>query len=462
MFDAVSYAASAPPGRRAAPQQDVSMILPPQPKTIADTGLERQMVLALVLKAVDQAGDAPLMGLSSRLRLSVAVLRESLALLARDQLVEAGARGDTELDVQYRLTDRGKACAAACLAQCRYVGPAPVTLDAFRAGLVRDAERNGFGNRISPAELAAALADDGIEGALREQLGAALHAGRALLLYGPSGSGKSRLGRRLARLLQGVVAVPDAVLVGGQIVQFHDPLVHHKPHAADAAKYEERRNCDARWRLCQRPLVHVGAELTPDLFAPRPDPGNGVCHAPAHLKASGGLLLIDDLGRQQAPVAGLLNRFIGPLDSGVELLTMDGGHADTVPFTATLLLATSVAPAALLDEPLLRRIAYKIELGGLGEAAYRALLRRECAATGIQFDEAAANYLLAQLHGQDGRPLLASYPRELLSRIDDFASFAGTTARLSAAALDQAWNSLFACSAAPTPVRVPVLTGGKS
>jgi energy-coupling factor transporter ATP-binding protein EcfA2/DNA-binding PadR family transcriptional regulator len=452
----------APPGRRAPPQQDVSMILPAQPKSIADTGLDRQLVLALVAKAVGQAGDAHLPALSTRLRLAVGVLREALDLLAREQLVEIAGRGDTELDIQYRLTERGKAYAAECLAQCRYVGPAPVTLDAFRAGLARDAERNGTGNGISPAELAAALAEDGIDGALREQLGAALHSGRALLLYGPSGSGKTSLARRLGRLLQGVVGVPDAVLVGGQIVQFHDPLVHLKPPTALAARYEERRNCDARWRLCQRPLVQVGAELTPELFAPRPDPGNGVCHAPAHLKASGGLLLIDDLGRQQAPVAELLNRFIGPLDNGVELLTMQGGHADTVPFAVTLLLATSVAPATLLDEPLLRRIAWKIELGGLGEAAYRALLRRECDAWRVPFDEGACDYLLGQLHGASARPLLVSYPRELLSRIADFASFAGTSARLTASALDQAWHSLFACAAAPVPVRGPVLSGGKS
>ncbi|MFL6672110.1 MAG: ATP-binding protein [Massilia sp.] len=462
MFEAATPVVPAPSaGRRAAPQQDAAMVLPPQPKTIADTGLDRQMVLALVVKAIGQAGDAHLPALAHRLRLSMSALREALDLLAREQLVDIAGRGETEIDIQYRLTERGKLYCAECLAQSRYVGPAPVTLDAFRAGLARDAERNGAASRISPAELAAALADDGIDGALREQLGAALHSGRALLLHGPSGAGKSALARKLGRLLHGVVAVPDAILVGQQIVQFHDPLVHHKPPPAQAARYEERRNCDTRWRVCQRPVVQVGAELAPAMFELHLDAGDGVCQAPVHLKASGGLLVLDDLGRQKVPAAALLDRFIGPLDYGVEQLAMQGGHAETVPFALTLVFVTNQQPAAILDEPLLRRIAYKIHLGGLGEASYRALLRRECDAQEVPFDDAAADYLVGQLHAGSGRPLLVSYPRELVGRIVDFASFAGTSARLSAAALDQAWTSMFACSAPGAPARAPVSFGGK-
>jgi energy-coupling factor transporter ATP-binding protein EcfA2 len=457
MFEAAPPVA--PPGRRAPAQPDVSLVLPPPPKTIGETGLDRQLVLALVAKAVAQAGDAHLPALALRLRLSVGVLREALALLAREQLVEIGARGETEIDIQYRLTDRGKAYAAECLVRSGYVGPAPVTLEAFRAGLARDAERNGPGCRVSPAELAVALAEDGIDGVLREQLGAALYSGRALLLYGPSGSGKSTLARKLGRLLLGVVGVPEALLVGQQIVRFYDPLVHLAPHAAQANKFEERRSYDARWRLCQRPVVHAGAELTRDMLELRADTGNDVCEAPAHLKASGGLLVIDDLGRQRGAAVGLLNRFIGPLDSGAELLGVHGGHAETVPFAVTLVLITNMAPAALLDEPLLRRIGYKIHVGALNEAGYRMLLRRECAAAGVPFDDAAAEFLLAQLHAAHGRPLLASHPRELLGHIVACAGFAGTTPRLTPAALEQAWASLFACSAPPAAAHGPVSIG---
>jgi Holliday junction resolvasome RuvABC ATP-dependent DNA helicase subunit len=147
------------------------------------------------------------------------------------------------------------------------------------------------------------------------------------------------------------------------------------------------------------------------------------------------------------PAAELLNRFIGPLDYGTDVLTLQGGHAETVPFDVTLVFATNLAPQSVLDEPLLRRIGYKIHLGPLSESSYRALLRRQCGVLRVPYDEDAADYLLHHLHGASARPLLASYPRELLGRVVDFASFAGAPPRLTIPALEQAWSSMFACCA---------------
>ena len=453
MLEAVSTVAPAGPfaGRRGpAEQEEVVPILPQQPKTIRDTGLDRQMILALLVKAIHQAGIAHLPILASKLRLSISVLREAFDILAAEQMAEIARRGETDIDVQYRLTDRGKAFAAECFAQCRYVGAAPVTLDSFRAVLLRDAQRNAGLGGITRTELATMLADDGLDATMREQLGAALHSGRPLLLYGPTGSGKSSLARKLGRMLPGAVAVPSAIVIGQQIVQFDDPLVHQKPLAVQARQYEER-NCDMRWRICQRPVVHVGTELTRDMLDLRYDASSGTYQAPPHFKASGGLLIVDDLGRQQLPAAEVLNRFVGPLDSGIDLLTMQGGHTETVPFPVTLLFATNLVPSQLLDEPLLRRLSYKIHVGGMGEAGYRSLMRRQCLTLGIDHDEAAVDYLVACLHAGSRRALLASYPGELLGRIVDFANFAGTVPRLTIPALEQAWISLFACAGPASP-----------
>jgi energy-coupling factor transporter ATP-binding protein EcfA2 len=451
MFEAPYRAGTAMPSiaaRAIPPETDLLAIVPWQPKSIRDTGLERDVVLALVAKAIHQIGKSHLPVLVGKLRFSLGVLREALDLLVGEQLAEVAWRGETEVDVQYRLTQAGRGYAADCMARCRYIGPAPVTLEAFCTVLARDRVRHAQAGRIGAPELAEALAEDGIDGALREQLGAALHSGRALLLHGPSGSGKSTLARKLGRLLHGVVGVPYAIQIGEHIVQFHDPLVHLAPPPL-ARQNEDRRAADMRWTICQRPVLQVGAELSRDMLDLRYDVGSGIYHAPPHFQASGGLLVIDDLGRQRIPAAELLNRFLGPLDVGTDVLSFQGGRGERVPFAVSLVFATNLAPQALFDEPSLRRIGYKVHLGALSEANYRALLRRQCRALRVPYEDEGADYLLRHLHATSGRPLLASYPSELLGRLLDFAGFAGRTPRLSAAALEQAWGSMFACSAAP-------------
>lgn len=423
--------------------------LPRQPRTAADTGLPPRLVTELVVKALQAGGGkTPLPALAARLKLSISVLREVLGQLVAEQQAEVAWCGGSDIDVQYQLTALGQRAAAEYLAQSRYVGPAPVTLEAYRQVVAWQSLRQPHAPRVAAAALAAALTEDGLEPAMRDLIGAALHSHRSLLLYGPSGSGKTRLAHKLAGLHSGLVAVPYALLAGRAIIQLYDPHLHPAPSDQQLRALEERRSCDARWAVCRRPLVHVGAELTRAALDLRHDPAGGVYHAPPHLQANNGVLVVDDIGRQRIPPAELLNRWIGPLDQGVDQLSLDGGQTETLPFDATLVFATSADPHAMFDAALMRRIGYKIPVGPLSEASYRALLRRQCRLQGIECDEDAVEHLLARLHRAGGRPLLASYPQELLGRIADFASFAGTTARFTRASVDQAWHSMFAACGA--------------
>ena len=426
----------------AQPRKEAGMLLPPAARTVRDTGLDQQLLTALLLKAAHGAGKTPLAILAGKLRLSIGVIRELLAPLVAEQLAEVAWCGDSDIDVHYQLTLAGKQAARACLARSTYAGPAPVTLSAYRAMVERQSVRQPQAPRITPAELAAALADDGLSPALRELVGAALHAHRTMLLYGPSGSGKTTLARKLGALQRGVVAVPHAILAGDEIVHVHDPLLHLPPTALQFRQQDERRMPDLRWQLCQRPVVHLGAELGARMLDLRHDSVHGVYYAPPHLQANNGMLIVDDLGRQPIAAIDLIHRWLGPQGAGVDHLSLEGGKTETVPFDTTLVFVTNLAPGALADAASLRRIGYKIALSPLSETNYLTLLQRVCRLRGIAYDAGAADFLLRRLHGP-AHPLLASYPADLLERIADFSSYAGLAPRLTEASLTQAWASLF-------------------
>jgi predicted ATPase with chaperone activity len=448
MFDTLSTGSTATAPRAAQPAPllpggpEIAPTLPRQAKTVRDTGLEPRFVTDLVLKAIQASGKAPLALLAGKLRLSISVLREVLNPLIAEQQVEVAWCGESDIDMQYQLTAIGQRGAAEALARCRYVGPAPVTLASYRAVVERQALRHAQAERVTPAQLAAALGDDGLAPAARDVLGAALYARRSLLLYGPSGSGKTQLAAKLGRLLPGPIAVPYALIVGRQVIRLYDPALHVAPPPL-AHQQEERRSCDARWTVCERPLVHVGAELGREMVDLRYDAEEGVYHAPPHLQANNGMLVIDDVGRQRIPADELLNRFIAPLDAGVDQLSLQGGQAEAVPFDAAVVFATNLAPGAVFDDAALRRIGYKAEIGPWQPGAYRALLRRQCRLRRIEYDDGAADHLIERLHAQSGRALLACYPGELLDRVADFAGFAGLEPRLTVTAVDQAWRSMF-------------------
>ncbi|MBC7858302.1 MAG: ATP-binding protein [Burkholderiaceae bacterium] len=425
-------------------------LLPRQPKSVEDTGLERSLIVELIAKDMSIAGKTHLSGLTGALRLPINVLREALDFMVKEQLAEVAWRGASDVDVQYRLTAAGKQRAAVCLERCAYVGPAPVTLEAYRAMAERQRQRQ----RVGAADVAAVFDDDDFDPGVLEQIGAAMHSGRSLFLYGPPGGGKSTLAGKLGALLPGMVALPHAVLVGQEIIALYDPALHlppAPPYALQARQAQERRSGDARWTLCQRPVLRVGAELCPEMLALRHDGYSGSYQAPLHLKANHGMLVIDDLGRQRIAANELLQRYMQPLDAGLDQLTLRGGHKFSVPFDVLLVFATNLAPQSLLDASFLRRLGYKIHVGPLGARGYAALFRRQCRAASLACDDAVVRHLLERLHGASGRPLLASYPHELLGRVADFAGCAGLAPSLTVAALEQAWNSMFAACDMPAP-----------
>lgn len=418
-------------------------VLPRAPRTPQATGLPPTALAELVLKVMLQHGLAHLAELSQHLRLSPSVLEAIFLFLRKETLVEVQRRGATDGDVSFALTQAGRMRAHEALERNLYTGPAPVTLPAYVAQVQA---QSVFDMGITEARLAQGLQGVVLGQGIRDQLGAAMNSRRAIMLYGPAGSGKTFIAEQMGRLLHGHVAIPHAIWVDGEIVRVFDPLVHH---AADEGpdgprSLDNRGRSDARWVLCERPMVVSGGELTMEMLDLVFDPRAGYYQAPPHVKANNGLFLVDDLGRQIVTPRQLMNRWIVPMERRHDYLMLRNGGKFCIPFDVMLVFSTNLAPADVADEAFLRRIGYKIFVGPVGRDDYRQILRDVCADQGVAFDETTFERLLADYHVPHQRPLLACYPRDLINQIADFAAYHGRRPEFTPQMLHWAWHNYFA------------------
>ncbi|WP_229256868.1 ATP-binding protein [Duganella lactea] len=416
------------------------------PRTTDETGLPFLFLVELLCKVLFQRGQVRLPDLASHLKLSISVITPLVTHLRNEKLCEVTRSGGsgTDADLTYHLTEAGTQRAVACLNRNAYAGPAPVTLAAYVAQMAAQSVRH---LHVTRADVQAAFHDVVASAQVLDQLGAAMNSGRAIFIYGLAGSGKTYLAERLCHLLRGAIAVPYAIMIDGEVVPFYDP-VQHRP-LADAAPRDDGndllRTRDARWvRDLQRPTALTGGELTLEMLDLRFDHNTRLYQAPPHLKANNGIFIIDDLGRQRCSPLELMNRWIVPMDRGVDYLSLHTGLVFQVPFDVVVVFSSNFLPERLSDGAFLRRLGYKIEVPPQTPAEYQQLFRQACAQYGIAFDAAAFDYLLSGLHAKDETPLLACYPRDLIRQVRDLARYESTPPALSARALDWAWHNYFA------------------
>jgi hypothetical protein len=414
---------------------------PALPRTLEDVGLPVDRVEQLLIKTL-YGGEATGTVLADRLRIAFAILEPLVERARAQQLVEVrGATGTGAASFRYTLTDLGRDRARQYLDINAYVGAAPVPLEAYVAQMRALAARRGY---IDRDRLRGGFQHLIVSDEVLEQLGPAVNAGKAVFLYGPPGNGKTVLAEGMGRALGGDMYMPYAIDVDGQIITMFDPINHESLEEEDEGPsviLGEQR--DRRWVRIRRPVVMVGGELTLDMLDLAFNPLTKFYEAPIQLKANGGVFLVDDFGRQRIRPQELLNRWIVPLESRIDYLTLHTGKKFQVPFDVLIVFATNLDPRALADEAFLRRIPYKIPVVDPTLDEYTRIFELNCQRRKLKFDPVIVQYLQCRHYEPSGRPLRACHPRDLIEQVIALSRYRGVQPAITREMLDKACQTYF-------------------
>jgi hypothetical protein len=173
---------------------------------------------------------------------------------------------------------------------------------------------------------------------------------------------------------------------------------------------------DTRWVACHRPMVITGGELTIEMLDLKYNSVANFYEAPLHVKALNGTFLIDDFGRQRAKPEDILNRWIVPLNSRVDYLTLHTGKSVTIPFDEIVIFSTNMHPDDLMDPAFQRRIGYKLETVAPPEALYRTIFEAMAAKAGLKLCDEIYNQVLDRVR-QCEAPLAYFQPKFIIEQV---------------------------------------------
>jgi predicted ATPase with chaperone activity len=345
---------------------------------------------------------------------------------------------------RYRITDAGRQRAVLFLESNHYVGVAPVPFEQYKKymnAFAKSAPKSATRDRVRDAFSHLVISQP-----VLDQLGPAINAGHSMFVYGPPGNGKTVISQAIRKLLHGAIAIPHAIEVEGSIIRFFDP-VNHEPIESDRDRNTSQLDMgtrqDQRWVLCRRPMVMVGGELTLESLELSYSTNTGFYRAPVQAVANGGVLVIDDFGRQQVAPRDLLNRWIVPLESRVDFLTLQSGQKFELPFMVLVIFATNIKPAELVDEAFLRRIHYKVFAESPTVAEFTQIFENCCRDRQIPFDRVLVQDLLKTYYEPRKIPLRGCQPRDLIDQVLSLSEYLGEPRQLSRELLEAACASYF-------------------
>lgn len=412
--------------------------VPRQPDSIEATGVGLDTLLGLMMKQIlmNRLETAP--QISDSLALPAHIVEELVFTAQSRRLLSA--LGQRDGLIRYALEDAGERWAHQELQQSQYVGPAPVTLENF-IELVR---LQKITNVVVTAEkIKKSFGDLAVEESFIEKIGPALNSGRATLLYGPPGNGKTSFARCFADIFNDVVYVPYAVLVGGQIMRVYDKSIHFAadPHVSAPSLFRSDES-DARWIPCRRPFVVAGGELTLEMLDLQYNATSKFYEAPLHVKALGGVFVIDDFGRQIVSPTNLLNRWIVPLENKIDYLKLHTGLSFSIPFEEMLIFSTNLEPEDLMDPAFLRRLPYKLEVGAPTLERYRRVFDIVCRQENLALTDDIFDVIVRKVTKEKGLDLAAYQPRFIVDQIAATCRFMGQPIHFEPRFIDYAIENL--------------------
>ncbi len=422
-----------------------SVAPPPSPRTLAETGISPVMLRDILLKTMFRMNLEQVSDIARVISLSAQVTQELIDLARSQKLLEATGtlHANSGNEMGYQLADAGKARALDALAQSEYYGAIPVPLEVYREQVKRQSIRN---ISLTRDQLTGAMGHLILPPSLIDNLGPAVSSGRSILMYGPPGNGKSSISNGIRDALGDKIYVPRAIEYSGQVISVYDPIVHSKAEASVDDPNSLRRTSnrfDNRYVLCERPTVITGGELNLSMLDLAYNPTARTYQASLQLKATGGVFIIDDLGRQAEPPQSIVNRWIVPLEMNYDILALQSGEKFVVPFDTLVIFSTNFHPAEIFDGAALRRIFFKIKIDGPDQENYLKIFAMMARKRKMPLNEAALMHLLKVKYPTIGNVYSNYQPIYLIDQMIAICNFEGIPYQMTAELIDRAWANMF-------------------